>query len=243
MILRRLAQQLREQNWAAIFIEFVLLVLGVFLGIQVANWNTTEIEKRATREALQRLEDDVRMSVTQTQSGIDFIKENARYADLVFDRLAACELPDGDRDAFATALYRLGKFISARLVRTTFDELRDSGRLGLIDNLALRQALNAATRTQESHDVVLGMQAARIQPHLAYIERRVVYDIDDAIGGGAKIEWHQLDIDFDASCRDRRFRAAVGAIRNYTYDNLNGVSNSLKRFQTLLAMVEAENAR
>jgi hypothetical protein len=37
MILRRLAQSLREQNWTAIGIEFVLLVLGVFLGIQVAN--------------------------------------------------------------------------------------------------------------------------------------------------------------------------------------------------------------
>ena len=39
MILRHLAQNLKEQNWTAIVIEFVLLVAGVFLGIQVANWN------------------------------------------------------------------------------------------------------------------------------------------------------------------------------------------------------------
>lgn len=39
MILRRLSQSLKEQNWTAIWIEFVLLVDGVFLGIQVANWN------------------------------------------------------------------------------------------------------------------------------------------------------------------------------------------------------------
>ncbi len=37
MILRRFSQSLKEQNWTAIGIEFVLLVLGVFLGIQVAN--------------------------------------------------------------------------------------------------------------------------------------------------------------------------------------------------------------
>lgn len=35
----------------------------------------------------------------------------------------------------------------------------------------------------------------------------------------------------------------VGAIRNYTYDNLRDVSTRQKRFRTLLAMVEAENAR
>ena len=242
MILRRLAQNLKDQNWTAISIEFVLLVLGVFLGIQVANWNTTEIEKRETREAMRRLEDDLRMSVTQTQSGIDFVTENARYSDLVFDRLAACSLPEGDRGDFATGLYRLGKFVSAQLVRTTFDELRDSGRLGLIDNLELRRTLNAAVRSQESQELWLRMQAARIEPHLAYIENSVVYDIDGAIGGGAQIGWDQLDFDFDVACQDRRFRAAAGAIRNYTYDNLSGVTSRLKRFQTSLAMIEEENA-
>jgi uncharacterized membrane protein len=39
MIMRRLALSLKEQNWTAICVEFVLLVLGVFLGIQAANWN------------------------------------------------------------------------------------------------------------------------------------------------------------------------------------------------------------
>ena len=39
MILRRVATALREQNWSTITIEFLLLVVGVFLGIQAANWN------------------------------------------------------------------------------------------------------------------------------------------------------------------------------------------------------------
>ena len=39
MILRRLAENLKQQHWTAIWIEFVLLVVGVFLGIQVSNWN------------------------------------------------------------------------------------------------------------------------------------------------------------------------------------------------------------
>lgn len=243
MLLRRVMQHVQEQNWTAIGIDLVIVVVGVFIGIQVANWNTTAIEKRETREALLRLEDDLRMSVAQTESSIDFILKNARHADLVFDRLAACNLPEGDRDEFATGIYRLGKLVSAPFVRTTFDELRDSGRLGLIDNLELRQTLNDVVRGQESQERLLRMQAARIEPHIAYIENSVVYDIDGAIGGGADIGWDQLDIDFDTACQDRRFRAAVGAVRNYTYDNLNGVSSHQKRFQTLLAMVEEETAR
>ena len=40
MLLRRFVAHARKQDWMAIAIEFVLLVLGVFLGIQVSNWNT-----------------------------------------------------------------------------------------------------------------------------------------------------------------------------------------------------------
>ena len=44
MILRRLAQSLKEQNWTAITVEFALIALGVFLGIQAANWNEQRVE-------------------------------------------------------------------------------------------------------------------------------------------------------------------------------------------------------
>jgi hypothetical protein len=59
MIFRRLAQHLREQNWTAIAIEFVLLIVGVFLGIQVANWNQSLADERLGRAYAQRLTADL----------------------------------------------------------------------------------------------------------------------------------------------------------------------------------------
>ena len=59
MILRRLSQSLKEQNWMAIAIEFVLLVLGVFLGIQVANWNQKLADARLGQEYVLRLKSDL----------------------------------------------------------------------------------------------------------------------------------------------------------------------------------------
>ena len=55
MILRRLSQSLKEQNWTAIPIEFVLLVLGVFLGIQVSNWNEQRAENAKAQAYLARI--------------------------------------------------------------------------------------------------------------------------------------------------------------------------------------------
>ena len=49
MILRRLTANLRAQNWTAIAIEFLIVVIGVFIGTQVANWNQERLEKRRDR--------------------------------------------------------------------------------------------------------------------------------------------------------------------------------------------------
>lgn len=47
MILRRVITHVREQNWTAIGIDFVIVVTGVFIGIQVSNWNASTATCRA----------------------------------------------------------------------------------------------------------------------------------------------------------------------------------------------------
>ena len=66
MILRRLAQNLREQNWTAIAIEFVLLIVGVFLGIQVANWNDARIEHERETLLLGELRGELADAIRQS---------------------------------------------------------------------------------------------------------------------------------------------------------------------------------
>ena len=46
MILSRAIEHLKRQHWAGAFIELVIVVLGVFIGIQVTNWNQARIERQ-----------------------------------------------------------------------------------------------------------------------------------------------------------------------------------------------------
>jgi hypothetical protein len=243
MILRRVIDHVRRQEWTAIFIDLVIVVVGVFIGIQVANWNAELIERREARDSMQRLQEDVALSVQLTQSSIDFMADNARLADLALARLRACDLPAGDRDDFATSLYRLGKVTPARFVRTTFDELRDSGKLRLIGNPGLRRDLTEVARLSEWYEKVFTLIAGRLEAHAAYVDGQVIFDVDGSIGGGGRIGWERLDMDFDVACKDRRFLAAVAASRNYTYDVLSDAASMQARFKSLLAKIEKENAR
>lgn len=80
MILRRLTANLRAQNWTAIVIEFVIVVLGVFIGTQVANWNQARLEKQATNRMLEQLRPELQNQLDFFQSARTYYSVSRRYA-------------------------------------------------------------------------------------------------------------------------------------------------------------------
>jgi hypothetical protein len=60
MLLRRVIDHVREQNWTAIAIDFVIVVIGVFVGIQVANLNEARVERQLVRGHLDEIAGDLR---------------------------------------------------------------------------------------------------------------------------------------------------------------------------------------
>ena len=59
MLLRSITKHVKDQNWFAVFIDFLIVVVGVFIGIQVANWNTERIAQENEGDFLNRLHKDV----------------------------------------------------------------------------------------------------------------------------------------------------------------------------------------
>ena len=55
MILRRITEHVRAQNWFAVAIEFVIVFVGVFVGLQAQDWSTARAEQKAERAAIERL--------------------------------------------------------------------------------------------------------------------------------------------------------------------------------------------
>jgi hypothetical protein len=78
MILRRIIQHFRNQEWTAIGIDFLIVVIGVFVGIQVANWNQALNEQQRRDQIIDGLvtilSDSVvtqRGFITEIDTGLD----------------------------------------------------------------------------------------------------------------------------------------------------------------------------
>jgi hypothetical protein len=88
MILRRIAHHVRQQQWSAILIELVIVILGVFLGFQVSDWANERANRSAETRHLEEIAEDLRADAKQFDviitsaamriSGIDYILGETR---------------------------------------------------------------------------------------------------------------------------------------------------------------------
>jgi len=81
MILRRLTANLKTQNWTAITIEFVIVVVGVFLGTQVSNWNQNRLDQAQTQRMLDQLVPELGAELEFFANAKGFYATTRRYAD------------------------------------------------------------------------------------------------------------------------------------------------------------------
>ena len=56
MLLRRVTQHVKDQNWFAVGLDFFIVVLGILIAFQITNWNETRQERQRTERLFERLE-------------------------------------------------------------------------------------------------------------------------------------------------------------------------------------------
>lgn len=141
MILRRITRALAEQNWAAIAIEFVLLVAGVFFGIQVSNWNESRHEARQAQDNLERIRIDILADIAALERRLVFWKQVSDYGHAAIDYAETGELADGSAWQTLLSFYQASQLFPYTPQDTTYQELRSAGQLSLFESADLRTAL------------------------------------------------------------------------------------------------------
>ena len=55
MLFRRIKAHVEKENWFAVGVDFAIVVIGVFIGLQVANWNEARGEQTRGEDIKVRL--------------------------------------------------------------------------------------------------------------------------------------------------------------------------------------------
>ncbi|MGA9335107.1 MAG: hypothetical protein WBV39_12580 [Rudaea sp.] len=151
MILRRFITHMKDQHWTGVFIELVIVIVGVFIGTNVTNWNDALKQQERSRIYTQRLLDDLRIEYARDRSLIEYDTDARQAGIAAFDGLTKRRALD-DRTVLVNA-YRAIQFQWYERHAAAYDELLSAGELDLISDPKLRETAvryygNSATTQQ-----------------------------------------------------------------------------------------------
>ena len=140
MILRRLTTALRRQDWVTVVIETLIVVFGVFIGLQVNNWNQARQDRADGSFYLASIGEDIASDAAFLEANIANLQRESEHAELI-DRFLTGEATGiSDWDMFQIIYYRAG-WTPFSPNRVTYDELVSAGRFRLVGDAALRREI------------------------------------------------------------------------------------------------------
>jgi len=175
MLLRRVASHVSNQNWTAVAIDFVIVVFGVFIGIQVSNWNDERQREQTAKVYIERIRQDLRVNLADLRERLAYFSQVRTSA---LGALEALDRPKQDLgEQFLIDTYQASQMLPRRFGRDTYDEILSVGANDAIADVPTRTRLANFYRSIEAQLVLL-------QPEMLYrnsIRAHMPYPVQTAI--------------------------------------------------------------
>jgi hypothetical protein len=168
MLLRKLTQHVKDQNWFAVALDFVIVVMGVFIGLQVDNWNATRSDQREYEMALARFDDEARSNLNTIDLLEEELAESLTVMRTAFDTLRSCEDGAENRRLIEEGLWQIKGTYGLRLRMNALQELTTSQPLLAQQSAAERARFSELKFRLElvAHEV----KFAEERPHLDTVQ-------------------------------------------------------------------------
>ena len=242
MILRRVIDHVKAQNWFAVAIDFVIVVLGVFVGMQVNNWNGARIDRQRADGFLARIAADLDADLANYADRAQFWRRVREYGAIALTDSEAGGAVDGvDSWPLLLAYFQTSQVYEFTTTSATFDELKSAGDIGLIADQALRSRL---AQYYGAGDNPALRERPRFREHVRSL---VPFDIQSYIWTrcyASDAQSRQAFVDCPAPVSPERIAAALGTLRAEP-----GLQPELRYWMStmevamIIARDRAENAR
>ncbi|MBT1451531.1 hypothetical protein KJ365_11630 [Glaciecola sp. XM2] len=138
MLLRRVMEHVKTQNWTAVFIDFIIVVVGVFIGIQVSNWNDENGRLAKEQAYLVLIHEELVQNSKTTDNLLNYystVTEAGERALLYLEGNTQCQ---ATCEGLLIDFFHASQLWAITLDRTAFDE---AVKLSFPTNSALREEL------------------------------------------------------------------------------------------------------
>jgi hypothetical protein len=175
MIFRRAAAKLRAQDWVAISIELMIVIVGVFVGTWVANRNQDAVERREAERMVSEVRPGLSQFAEALQSVKDYFAVANHYGDTAFAGWAG--EPKVSDEQFVIAAYQASQVTQIPLNGASWTQIYGGNELSRISDPELRSDL-AGVMALDFGQLSLSTVAT---PYRQDVRQVIPQDIQDAI--------------------------------------------------------------
>ena len=238
MLLRRITKHIKDQNWFAVGVDFVIVVVGVFIGIQVANWNDTRNNEAALKASLARLDKEVTQNLDLIHNVLGYYKKGQHNYTRGREALNTCDASNDGQAALEALLFDLVSDVQPNFTTVALDQLAGESRYqGLLTPQFEADFGAYAGRLREEHEQLTSHYERMWAQHVNYHPAVTAYfPGDNETGGG---EWRfALAQPFETVCADTEFRTRFIHSIGFYWSigrRLDRLKGEIETFQTSLA--------
>ena len=213
MILRRIIAHFRKQEWTAIGIDFVIVVVGVFVGLQVQAWNESRQDRVHERMYIERLARDfatIEERTVATSERWQSIVNVSRRLIADVDEYKATGRTSRTQEQILADLNGVqgGRIPAPRAA--TFVELLATGEIGVLRDGELRDALLAydaqAHYALIAYDVLIDRSNAANVAISTHVEAELPESLENIVLNPRPA---YVSVNFAAFARDPQTRNAL----------------------------------
>ena len=141
MVIRRIINRFRTQDWTALVSELVIVVVGIFIAIQADRWWEQQDDLQREKLYIARLADDIERDIEAIIYSIDLAAFRLDFANLLISASRDPEIVLDQPEKFLAAVQQSAFTHTPALSSDTFEELRSTGNLDLLRSGELKAAL------------------------------------------------------------------------------------------------------
>ena len=220
MILRRLTQHVKDQNWFAVALDFVIVVAGILIAFQITHWSAARQDNLIYQQARTRVIEEAKAKFAQAQTFIARANDYQRAAESLIRDFESCHAEPETEARLMSAMQTL-RFILSVAVRD------DAIRLMLtsdafLDNISPEDRAFLSLYAQRVNTVSGNMRFSES----FQISRGVAQDNPvfgrtlDAESGDGLVSL-VLNVSYEEACRDSSLNALLyDRVEHATYHRL-----------------------
>jgi hypothetical protein len=212
MLLSRVVTALRRQDWLTVCLELLIVVVGIFLGLQANDWAEEREDRREEQAALERLFLESRDTSASLERQLEYwsrlngLRRNAvQFAD--------SDLPIPENELpLKIGINTLGQFPPVVPVAVVYEELTSSGQFQLIRSHELRNQVAVFHANLSGHNQLLSSFREGTYDFFSLYQRHVIWDYNpEATGTDILLSTY----DWDSLREDESFLfSIIGLLRN-----------------------------